>query len=160
LEYLTKNSTLELIGVDFDLFKVESSQVDSDLESTHQDSIPKSIGVHYRVGVIMIGCVFIQTNELMSKGQKFIYTSKTVCATITGFKHPNYETKEGTIHSISPFFFKYCYVKKILTNLLLVKMKGHINKKMVEKTKRRKSLQSELGCSQVALEFDHEEFFF
>jgi len=52
----------------------------------------------------MISCVFIQTNELMSKRQKFIYTSKTVCATNIKFKHPNFDINEGTIHSISPFF--------------------------------------------------------
>jgi hypothetical protein len=104
LEYLTKKSTLKSIGVDSNIFKVDLSRVDSGLESTHQDSIPKSIGVDYRIRVIMIGCVFIQTNELMLKGQKFIYTSKIICATNIRFKHPNFDIKEGTIHSISPFF--------------------------------------------------------
>jgi hypothetical protein len=105
----------------------------------------------------MIGCVFIQTNELMLKGQKIIYISKTVYVTIFELKHPNFNIKEGTILSISPFFFKYCYVIKILTHLLLAKMKGSINEKMIEKLKKRKNLQFELGCSQAALEFDREE---
>jgi hypothetical protein len=59
----------------------------------------------------MIRCVFIQTNELMLKGQKFIYISKTICVPISEFKHPNFNIKEGTIISISPFFFQVllCY---------------------------------------------------
>jgi len=36
-------------------------------------------------------------------------------------------------------------------------MKGSISKDMVEMMKRRESLVSKLGCSQVALEFDLEE---
>jgi len=38
------------------------------LESTYQDSIPKSIGANFGVGVINISCVFIQTNESMLEG--------------------------------------------------------------------------------------------
>jgi hypothetical protein len=42
-------------------------------------------------------------------------------------------------------FFKYCYVAKILTELL------------AEKMKRRESLESKPNGNQVALEFDCEE---
>jgi hypothetical protein len=68
LEYPTKNSTPKLVGVDFELFKVELSWADFGLELTYQDSIPKSIGVNFGIGVIMISCIFIQTNELMVEG--------------------------------------------------------------------------------------------
>jgi hypothetical protein len=50
LEYLTKDSTPKLVGVDFELLKVELPHVDFGLESTYQDSIPKSIGANFRVG--------------------------------------------------------------------------------------------------------------
>jgi hypothetical protein len=40
LEYSTKNSTLESIGVDFKLFDLELAWVDFDMESTQQDFIP------------------------------------------------------------------------------------------------------------------------
>ncbi len=54
----------KLAGVDSELFKVDSSQANFSLESTHQDSIPKFVGATSRVKVIMMGCVFIQTNGL------------------------------------------------------------------------------------------------
>jgi hypothetical protein len=36
-------------------------------------------------------------------------------------------------------------------------MKGNINKEMVEKIKRKESLEFELGGSQATLKFDHED---
>jgi hypothetical protein len=53
------------------------------------------------------------------------------------FKHPNFDIKKTIVHSISLLFFQYCYVAKILTDFLLVKMKGRISKKMAKKMKRR-----------------------
>jgi hypothetical protein len=103
----------------------------------------------------MINCVFIQTNELTLEGKKFIYTLKTVYITDIEFKHPNFSIKEGTIHSIFPLL--YYYVTKILTNLLLVKMKGNFSKEMAKKVKRKESLKSKPNGSQVALEINCEE---
>jgi hypothetical protein len=37
----------------------------------------------------MIGCAFIQTNELMLKGQEFICTSKMIYIINVEFKHSN-----------------------------------------------------------------------
>jgi hypothetical protein len=130
LEYSTKDYTPKLVGVDYELFKVEFSQADFSLESTHQNPIPKSKGANSGVRVIMINCVFIQTNELTLEGQEFTYTSKMVYTTNVEFKHPNSSIKEGTIHSISLLSFQYCYVAKFLIDYLLVKMKGNISKEM------------------------------
>ncbi len=68
-----------------------------------------------------------------------------VFSTSTEFKHPSFGIKEGTIHLVFFLFFKYCYVAKILTELL------------AEKMKRRKSFQSKSNGNQVPLEFDCEE---
>lgn len=130
LEYSTKDYTPELIGVDSELFKVGFSRADSGLECTHQNSIPKSIGENFGVKVIMIGCVFIQTNELTLEGHEFTYNSKMVYTTNVEFRHPNLSIKERTIHSISPLSFQYCYIAKILSDFLLVKMKANISKEM------------------------------
>jgi hypothetical protein len=58
----------------------------------------------------------------------------------TKFGHPNFDIKGSIIHSVFPFFKKYCYVTKICINFLLVKMKGNINKETVEKMKKKESL--------------------
>jgi hypothetical protein len=50
-----------------------------------------------------------------------------IFATSARFKHPNFDIKGGTIHSILPFFSQYCYATKICTDFLLVKMVGNIN---------------------------------
>jgi hypothetical protein len=71
----------------------------------------------------MISCVFIQTNESMLEGQEFICTSKMVCTTSAGFKHPNSGVKKGTIHSVSLLSFKYYYATKKFIELLVEKMK-------------------------------------
>ncbi len=78
-----------------------------------------------------------------------------VCITRVEFRHSNFSKKEGTIHSVSPF--SYCYTTKILTDLLLVKMKGNISKKIIENMKRRESLKSKPSGSQAILKFDCEE---
>jgi hypothetical protein len=36
------------------------------------------------------------------EGQEFIYTFKMIFATDARFKHPNFDIKGGTIHSILP----------------------------------------------------------
>jgi len=103
----------------------------------------------------MIDCVFIQTSEPTLEGYKFIYTFQTVFIIGIEFRHPNFSIKEGIVHLVS--LLSYCYATKKFTNLLLVKMKGNISKEMAENMKRRESLESKLGGSQVALEFDREE---
>jgi hypothetical protein len=53
-----------------------------------------------------MGCVFIQTNEMMSKGhEECIRTSTTVFAISTKFKHLNFDIKGGIIHPIFPISF-------------------------------------------------------
>lgn len=54
MEYLTQDSTLELVGVDFELFKVELSCANFGLKSTYRDSNLKSIAANFGIGVIMI----------------------------------------------------------------------------------------------------------
>ncbi len=105
----------------------------------------------------MISCVFIQSNKLTLEGHKSIYTFEIVCTINIKFRHSNFNIKEGTGHSISPYFFQYCYVAKKFINLLLVKMRGNISKEMVEKIKRRESLKSKLNDNQASLEFDHKD---
>jgi hypothetical protein len=78
-----------------------------------------------------------------------------VCKTSVEFRHSNFSKKEGTVHSISPFL--YCYTTKILTDLLLVKMKGNISKEIIENMKRRESLESKPSGNQVVPKFDCEE---
>jgi len=121
LEYPMKNSTTKSVGVDFELFKMESSRVDSGSESTHQDSIPKFVRVNFGIKVIMISCVFIQTNELTLKGLKSIYTFKMICTTSIKFRHSNFSIKEGIVHLVFPLFCQYCYVVKKIINFFLVK---------------------------------------
>jgi hypothetical protein len=123
------------------------------MESTKGDSITKSLLNFFveGIGVIMIRCYFIQLAKMMSKGKKrFIYTHKTVIVISVRFKHLNLCIKGGIVHSILPFSFHYCYVVQICINFL-VKMKGSINKEMVERMKRKESLDSKLGGSQLAL---------
>jgi hypothetical protein len=71
------------------------------MESTKEDSITQSLVsdfVEY-VGAIMIGCVFIQTNEMTPKGyEEFIHTYESIFAIGVKFKHPNFGIKGGTIH--------------------------------------------------------------
>jgi hypothetical protein len=59
LEYSTKDSTLELDGVDFYFFGLELAWTNFNMESTKEDSIPKLLVANSVIGVIMIGCVFI-----------------------------------------------------------------------------------------------------
>jgi hypothetical protein len=94
------------------------------------------------VRVTMIDYIFIQTNKMMPKRHEFICTSKTFFATSTRIGHPNFDIKEGTIHSNIPHFLKYYYVVEIHIDFMLVKMKGSINKEMAKKMKRRESLES------------------
>jgi len=150
-----ERSTTKSVGVDFELFKMESSRVDFGSESTHQDSIPKFVRANFGIEVIMISYVFIQTNELRLKGQKSIYIFKTICTTGIKFRHSNFSIKEGNVHLVFPLFCQYCYVVKKIIKFFLVKTRGNISKEMVEKIKRRESLEFELGGNQAALEFDH-----
>jgi hypothetical protein len=59
--------------------------------------------------------------------------------------------KRGIIHSISLLSFAYCYSAKICIDFCMI-MRGSNNKKMVEKMKRKESLESKPGGSQLALE--------
>jgi hypothetical protein len=62
---------------------VESSRVNFGLKSTNQDSIPKYLGANFGIKAIMIGCVFIQINELMSEGlNPFILLKRFVQLTL------------------------------------------------------------------------------
>jgi hypothetical protein len=79
---------------------VELSRVDSNLESTHQDSILKSLGANFGVRVIMINYVFIETNESMLKRQNFICTFETICIISAKFMHLNFDIKERIIHFV------------------------------------------------------------
>jgi hypothetical protein len=62
VEYPIEDSTLESVGVDSKLFNLESAYINFDMESTQEDSIPKSQVANFIIDVIMIDCVFIQTN--------------------------------------------------------------------------------------------------
>ncbi len=135
LEYLTKDSTPKSVGVDFELFDLESTKTDFNMEFAQEKSIPKSIVVKFIVGVIMIDYVFIPTNELTPRGQKFIHTFETIFVIKDGFKHLNFSIKERIIHSVFPLSLQYCYVMEIHTNFLLVKMRGIISKEMAKKMK-------------------------
>jgi len=102
------------------------------------------------VGVIMIGCYFIQLTKTMLERQKgFIHTHKTIFATMV------FELWYKKKHCSFSFtlFFRYCYVVKFYTNFL-VKMKGNINKDMAKRMKRKESLDLELGSSHLALKID------
>ncbi len=68
LEYPMKDSTPKLVGVDFEILKVEFSRANFSSEFTHQDSIPEYVGAIFKIGVIMISCVFIQINEPTLEG--------------------------------------------------------------------------------------------
>ncbi len=81
MEYPTKNSTLELVGVNFDL---ELAQTDFNMESAQEDSILESLMVDFVVGLIMIGCVFIQTDKTTSRGNEFICISNTLLQSTSG----------------------------------------------------------------------------
>jgi hypothetical protein len=59
--------------------------------------------------------------------------------------------KRGTIHLVSPLFLAYCYFAKISIDFCMI-MKSNINKKMVERMKRKESLESKLGGNQLAQE--------
>ncbi len=50
----------------------------------------------------MINCVFIQINEMASRGEEFIRTFEMVFAIGAKFKHLNFNIKEGTTQSIFP----------------------------------------------------------
>jgi hypothetical protein len=63
-----KDSTPKLVGVDFEILKVEFSRANFSSEFTHQDSIPEYVGAIFKIGVIMISCVFIQINEPTLEG--------------------------------------------------------------------------------------------
>jgi len=101
LEYLTKGSIWGSVEVDFEFFGLELVRTNFNMESTKEDSITQSLvwdSIEY-IRVIMIRCVFIQTNETMPKGQEeFIHIYKIIFAISVEFKHPNFGIKGGTIH--------------------------------------------------------------
>jgi len=109
------------------------------MESTKEDSIIELLVIDFVKGVkvIMIGCFFIQTNKMTLEGQKgFIHTHEMIFVTNIRFRHPNFSIKGSTIYSTLLFSFHYCYVVEIYIKFF-VKMKGNINKEMVEKMKMR-----------------------
>jgi hypothetical protein len=109
------------------------------MESTKEDSITKLLVIDFLEGVrvIMIGCFFIQTDKMTLEGQKrFIHTHQMIFVIDVGFRHPNFNIKGSIIYSTLLLSFHYCYVVKIYTNFF-VKMRGNINKEMVEKMKMR-----------------------
>jgi hypothetical protein len=70
LEYSTKYSTRESIEVDFEFFGLELVWTNFDMQSIKENSITQLLVLDFveYVGVIMIGCVFIQTNKTTPKG--------------------------------------------------------------------------------------------
>ncbi len=82
---------------------MELAWVDFGVESAQQYFIPDLLAANFIVGVIMSGCVFIQTDETTPGGQEFIRTSNTVFAVRVKFRHPNFGIKERTIHLVFPF---------------------------------------------------------
>ncbi len=79
-----------------------------------------------------------------------------VFVTSIRFRHLNFYIKGGTIHSIFLLSFHHCYVVQICINFL-VKMKGNINKEMVERMKRKQSLDSKVGGNELALKINLKE---
>lgn len=72
LEYLKENSTPKSIEVDPKHFKSESVENSFDMESTNESSTTKLLVIDFIEGVrvIMIGCFFIQIDEMTLEGQK------------------------------------------------------------------------------------------
>jgi hypothetical protein len=53
-----------------------------------------------------------------------------------GFRHPNFSIEGSIVYSTLLLYFHYCYVVEIYTKCF-VKMRGSINKEMIEKMKMR-----------------------
>jgi len=108
LEYPIEYSTTKSFVVGFEHFGLELVQRNFGMESVIGDSIIKSLVKFFvkGIGVIMIGCYFIQLVGMMLEGQKgFIHTHETIFAIGIGFKHLNFSIKGGIIHSIILFSF-------------------------------------------------------
>ncbi len=93
----------------------------------------------------------------MLEGQKFICIFKTIYIISARFRHSNFNIKKGIVRLVYFLSFQYCYNVGILTNSLLVKVRGNINKEMAEKIKRKKGLESKPSNGQVASKFDRED---
>jgi hypothetical protein len=99
--------------------------------------------VDFIVDIIMINCVFIQTNKPTPRGQKFISTSKTIFVVGAEFKHPNFSIKKGIVHSNFPLSFSLVLLCcKNSYRSLVGENRGNISKEMAKKMKRRESLES------------------
>ncbi len=83
LKYPKKYSLPKLVEEYFEHFGFELIWNSFNMKSTKEDYITKSL-VTDSIGVIMIGCSFIQTDEMTIEGQKgFIYTHEVIFATDT-----------------------------------------------------------------------------
>jgi hypothetical protein len=68
------------------------------------------------------------------EGQKgFIHTHEMIFVIDVGFRHPNFSIKGNIVYSTLLLSFHYCYVE--IYTKSFVKMRGSINKEMVEKMK-------------------------
>jgi hypothetical protein len=91
---------------------LESAHIDFNIEFAQENSIPKLIATKFIISVIIIDCVFIETNKPTPRGQKFIHTFEMIFVIKAEFKHPNFSIKEGIVHLVFLFSFQYCYVVK------------------------------------------------
>jgi len=120
LEYPIENSTPKSFVVGFEHFSLELVQRNFGMEFVIGDSIIKSLVTNFvkGIGIIMIGCYFIQLVETMLEGQKgFIHTHKMIFAIGTGFKHLYFNIKGGIVHSFIPFFYNIVMLLKFVLNL-------------------------------------------
>jgi hypothetical protein len=89
------------------------------MESTKGDSIIELLLIDFieEVGVIMIGCYFIQLAKTMLEGQKrFIHTHETIFATSVEFRHSNFGIKGIIVHLVSLFFFTIVMLLNFIPN--------------------------------------------
>jgi hypothetical protein len=80
LAYLIEESTPKSAEGNFSLFGVQLARTNFHIKFAHEDSILELLVVNYVVGVIMIGCVFIQTNEMTPEGKNVhLYFQNDFC---------------------------------------------------------------------------------
>jgi hypothetical protein len=100
LEYPIKDCTPKSSEVGFEHLGLEFVQRNSGMKFMTRNSIRKSLVTNFvkGIGVIMIGCYFIQLVKMMLEGQKrFIHIHEIIFTIGTGFRHLNFSLKRGTI---------------------------------------------------------------
>jgi len=96
LEYPIKDCTPKSFEVGFEHLGLEFIQRNYGMEFMTRNSIRKSLVTNFveGIGVIMIGCYFIQLAKMMLEGQKrFIHIHETIFTIGTGFRHLNFSLK-------------------------------------------------------------------